>query len=112
MPSEVPEALEQKPAKSAAQPQHEVGFVATSSHMACAAGDSHEVNSVHHQAVVPAHSYRTLASPPDHVTEAIEANTPGFAVGVQWHPESGVSPINKIVWDGCSRGSQSIPLVQ
>ncbi|MEW6522354.1 MAG: gamma-glutamyl-gamma-aminobutyrate hydrolase family protein [Bacillota bacterium] len=44
------------------------------------------VNSFHHQSVAqPAPGFTITARAPDGVIEAIEG--PGFAVGVQWHPE-------------------------
>ncbi len=46
------------------------------------------VNSLHHQAVAePGSGLRVCARSPDGVIEAIEADGPGFVVGVQWHPE-------------------------
>lgn len=46
------------------------------------------VNSRHHQAVRdPAPPFRVVAWAGDGVIEAIESPGPGFAVGVQWHPE-------------------------
>ncbi len=46
------------------------------------------VNSFHHQAVRdPVPPFRAVAWAGDGVIEAIEAPGPGFALGVQWHPE-------------------------
>jgi putative glutamine amidotransferase len=49
-----------------------------------------EVNSRHHQAVLPAMlapPLRAVAYSPDGVIEAVESSTHAWAVGVQWHPE-------------------------
>ena len=52
-------------------------------------GDTCEVNSRHHQAVKDlAPGFRTSATAPDGVIEAIEDPRRSFCVGVQWHPEN------------------------
>jgi putative glutamine amidotransferase len=46
------------------------------------------VNSFHHQAVKQlAPGFIATAMSPDGVVEAIELDSGGFVVGVQWHPE-------------------------
>lgn len=52
---------------------------------------THKVNSHHHQAVAQLGQGArvTATSPIDSLVEAVEWDTPGFAVGVQWHPEAG-----------------------
>jgi len=54
-----------------------------------AGGSSARVNSSHHQSVgKPGHGLRVAARAPDGVIEALEWTTgPGWALGVQWHPE-------------------------
>jgi putative glutamine amidotransferase len=52
-------------------------------------GDSLEVNSRHHQAVKDlAKGFRSVATAPDGVIEAIEKPDAQFCLGVQWHPEN------------------------
>lgn len=52
-------------------------------------GDSLEVNSRHHQAVKTlAPGFRSVATAPDGVIEAIEDPAMPFCLGVQWHPEN------------------------
>jgi putative glutamine amidotransferase len=52
-------------------------------------GDSLEVNSRHHQAVKDvAKGFRSVATAPDGVIEAIEDPSVPFCLGVQWHPEN------------------------
>ena len=49
-----------------------------------------EVNSRHHQAVLPetlAAGLTPVAFSPDGLIEAVESNTHRWAIGVQWHPE-------------------------
>ena len=54
-----------------------------------AGGSSARVNSSHHQSVdKPGRGLRVAARTPDGVIEALEWTTgPGWALGVQWHPE-------------------------
>ncbi len=53
-------------------------------YMTCQAG----VNSFHHQAVARlAPGFKVSATSLDGTIEAIEINTAGFVLGVQWHPE-------------------------
>jgi len=46
------------------------------------------VNSRHHQAVSDPGRARVVGTAPDGVAEALELDGPGFALAVQWHPES------------------------
>ena len=49
-----------------------------------------DVNSYHHQAIdVPGRNLIPVATSPDGVIEAVEDDRGRFAVGVQWHPETG-----------------------
>ena len=67
--------------------EHEV-VVARESALFTALGPAAAVSSRHHQAVSRvAPGFRTVATAPDGVIEAIEAET-GAALGVEWHPES------------------------
>jgi putative glutamine amidotransferase len=54
-----------------------------------AGGSSARVNSSHHQSIrTPGRGLRVTARAPDGVIEAVEWTAgPGWAVGVQWHPE-------------------------
>ena len=52
--------------------------------------DEIEVNSRHHQAVLPAvlaKDLRAVAYSPDGIIEAVESVRHSWAIGVQWHPE-------------------------
>ena len=46
-----------------------------------------KVNSFHKRRVLENHIYKTVATSPDGVIEAIEYPTKTFNLGVQWHPE-------------------------
>lgn len=63
--------------------------IAPDSDLARALGTTHlNVNSLHHQALKEiAPGFHVIARAPDGVVEGIEADTPQFAMGVQFHPE-------------------------
>jgi putative glutamine amidotransferase len=77
---------EQPPPKDA--PHHEVRIAPGSRLAGLVGADPLAVNSTHHQAVKRLGAgVRASAHAPDGVVEAIELDGPGFALGVQWHPE-------------------------
>jgi len=52
-------------------------------------GSTAHINSFHHQAIDRvASGFKVSAYAPDGVIEAIESESQGFTVAVQWHPES------------------------
>ena len=56
------------------------------------------VNSIHHQAVDKvAEGWKVTAVAPDGIIEAIEKESEGFAVAVQWHPEE--LPGHRVIFD-------------
>ena len=60
----------------------------------------HRVNSRHHQAVEsPGTGLIVSARGPDGSVEAIESPGPGFAIGVQWHPEDLEGPARTRLFD-------------
>ena len=60
-----------------------------------------QVNSRHHQAVRdPGRGFRIIARALDGVVEAIEAEGPWTAIGVQWHPEEMPEPHRKKLFSG------------
>ena len=85
--AEVPDALPHKAAEGAELPRHPV-ILAEGSSLRAILGRETEVNSTHRQAVSrPGAGQSVAARAPDGVIEALEAQGPGFAIGVQWHPE-------------------------
>ncbi|MQW87896.1 gamma-glutamyl-gamma-aminobutyrate hydrolase family protein [Sinorhizobium saheli] len=98
--SELEDALEHKPNQAATTAHHEISIVGQSRNLVDLGARPYRVNSVHHQAVLPSEAYRTIAVAEDSVIEAIESSAGGFAMGVQWHPEYGVSPIDDMVLNG------------
>lgn len=97
--TEIDGALEHNPGQSASIAHHRIEISGTSRHLQTRAGEVHEVNSVHHQSVLPSDAYQVLAVSPDGVVEALEKKDGGFAVGVQWHPEYGVADIDTIIFE-------------
>ncbi|MCA1408629.1 gamma-glutamyl-gamma-aminobutyrate hydrolase family protein [Ensifer sp. IC3342] len=95
--SELENALEHKPSQAATNAHHEIDIVGQSRNLIGLGAGRYRVNSVHHQAVLPSEAYRMIAVAEDGVIEAIESSTGGFAVGVQWHPEYEVSPIDNAI---------------
>jgi putative glutamine amidotransferase len=86
LPSDAPGAGEHRLAEP--DGRHRVALEA-GSRLATLFGDAAlDVNSRHHQAVSDAGSARVTARAQDGVVEAIELDGPGFALGVQWHPET------------------------
>jgi putative glutamine amidotransferase len=97
IPSQIPSALEHKmkvPPHQSFEMAHEIwiekdSLLAKLLRERLAGGDSLEVNSRHHQAVKNlAAGFRTVATAPDGIVEAIEDPTVAFCLGVQWHPEN------------------------
>lgn len=81
---------------------HTVGVVA-GSRVACSMGTTEPlVMSFHHQAVDrPAEGLRVVATAPDGTIEAVEHESLGWVVGVQWHPEDTAAedPANQGLFD-------------
>lgn len=70
-----------------------------------------EVNSLHRHALSGTGRFRVVARAGDGVIEAFEGETPGFCLGVQWHPEYRLSDFDRAIFrvfversaDGASR---------
>jgi gamma-glutamyl-gamma-aminobutyrate hydrolase PuuD len=58
-------------------------------------GTAVDVNSLHRHALVGPGRFRVIARAPDGVIEAIEGSGGGFCVGVQWHPEYRLTPVDR-----------------
>jgi putative glutamine amidotransferase len=88
IPSELPRALTHSRKSDGTDATHEIRI--TGGDLAKLAGRARaEVNSVHHQSILrPGKGLRVTAKAPDGVIEAVEWTAgPGWAMGVQWHPE-------------------------
>ncbi len=96
IPDEVPEALvhEQKHARH--EPAHIVCFAEGTRLREIARSAEAPVNSTHHQAVkTPGSGLVVDATAPDGVIEGIEDPRRRFCIGVQWHPEYGISDADR-----------------
>jgi gamma-glutamyl-gamma-aminobutyrate hydrolase PuuD len=63
-----------------------------------AAGRSVSVNSMHLQALTGAGAFRVTAWSADAVIEAIEGHGQAFCLGVQWHPEYGLTDLDHAIF--------------
>jgi putative glutamine amidotransferase len=66
------------------------------------------VNSAHHQAVkAPGPGVIVDAVAPDGVIEGIEASDRRFCLGVQWHPEFGISTADRLIFQALIESVQA-----
>ncbi len=86
LPSDVPSADDHQLPEDTGS--HEIRLERGSELARILGGESCMVNSLHHQAICEAGiGMRVAARARDGVVEAIESETGGFCLGVQWHPE-------------------------
>ncbi len=89
---------EQKNART--EPGHEITIVPDSLLHKIVGVEKAAVNSAHHQSVAkPAPGTIINSSTSDGVVEGIEMTDHPFCLGVQWHPEYYVSPIDKKIFE-------------
>ncbi len=92
IPDEVPEALAHEQPNPRDEPGHSVTIKSGTLLHRIVGCDRLDVNSAHHQAAKgEPEGARINAVAPDGVIEGIEATDRKFCLGVQWHPEYGVS---------------------
>lgn len=99
IPDEIPEALAHEQPNPRDEPGHSVALEAGTRLREICGADSLEVNSAHHQAAkaVP-EGVRINARAPDGVIEGVEAEGRRFCLGVQWHPEYGISAADTAIF--------------
>lgn len=61
-------------------------------------GTEARVNSLHRHALTGAGRFRVAARAPDGTIEAFEGETPGFCLGIQWHPEYRLSDFDRAIF--------------
>jgi len=92
IPDEVPEALAHEQPNPRDEPGHSVAVKPNTLLYRIVGTDRLDVNSAHHQAAKgEPEGVLINAVAPDGVIEGIEAAGRKFCIGVQWHPEYGVS---------------------
>ena len=92
IPDEVTDALAHEQPNPRDEPGHSVAVTPGTLLHRIVGRDSLDVNSAHHQAAKGEPSgVKINAVAPDGVIEGIEATDKTFCLGVQWHPEYGVS---------------------
>ena len=79
---------------------HEVALAPGSRLASWHGGPVARVNSLHRHALGTAGRARIVAVATDGLIEAIEGPGPGFCLGVQWHPEYGLTPLDRAIWRG------------
>jgi putative glutamine amidotransferase len=100
IPDEVPEALAHEQPNPRDEPGHGVAVKPDTLLHRIVRRDSLEVNSAHHQAAKGEPDGVVInAVAPDGVIEGIEASGKSFCLGVQWHPEYGVSAGDSAIFD-------------
>jgi len=100
IPDAVPEALAHEQPQPRTEPSHRVDVAPGTRLFDIAGTPTLEVNSAHHQAAADEpHGVVVSGRAPDGVIEAIEAPAYRFALGVQWHPEYGVSLADAGIFD-------------
>lgn len=99
IPDTVRDALAHEQPNPRTEPGHEVSVVAGTRLHAITGCDSFPVNSAHHQAVAEAGPGVVVsARAGDGVIEAIELADHPFCLGVQWHPEYGISAADSAIF--------------
>jgi putative glutamine amidotransferase len=96
IPDEVPHALAHEQPNPRTEPGHKVLIERGTLLHSITKSDALEVNSAHHQAVKDVAPGVVIdARAPDGVIEGIEDPRQRFCIGVQWHPEYGLSDGDK-----------------
>lgn len=101
IPDAVPGALAHEQPNPRTEPGHEVDIAPGSRLHGITGRLRMAVNSAHHQAVdVPGRDLLVSARAPDGVVEAVEHRHHPFVIGVQWHPEYGIDPGDRRLFEG------------
>jgi len=101
IPDAVPGALAHEQPNPRTEPGHEVEIEPGSRLHGITGRLRMAVNSAHHQAVdVPGRDLAVVARAPDGVVEAVEHRRLPFVIGVQWHPEYGLDPGDRRLFEG------------
>ena len=99
IPDTIPDALEHEQPNPRHEPGHAVAVLSGTLLCRIVGTATMRVNSAHHQAVSSAGRGAVNATAPDGVIEGIESNGYRFCLGVQWHPEYGIDPGDRRIFD-------------
>ena len=100
IPDEVATPLEHEQPNPRTEPGHQVTVVAGTLLDKIAGRKEFPVNSAHHQAAkAVGDGVIVSATAPDGVIEAIEYPSLPFCLGVQWHPEYHISPVDTNIFN-------------
>lgn len=112
IPDEISECLLHEQPNPRCEPGHAINIIPHTHLYRLAQSEIFPVNSAHHQAVKKvAPGFRINALADDGVVEGIEIDTPiedteTFIMGVQWHPEFNISPLDCTIFDHFVRAAQ------
>ncbi len=100
IPDEVPDALAHEQPNPRDQPGHAIAITRGTLLHRITGTTGMSVNSAHHQAVKDVADGTVIdAVAPDGVIEGIEAPGRKFCLGVQWHPEFGIDPGDRRIFE-------------
>lgn len=100
IPDSYPAALAHEQPNPRDEAGHDVYIMAGTQLARLVGTDRMAVNSSHHQAVRDAGRGAICARAPDGVVEALELPGYPFCIGVQWHPEFGISAGDRLLFEG------------
>jgi gamma-glutamyl-gamma-aminobutyrate hydrolase PuuD len=91
-------AVEHNPPGGPGHPAHDLNIAGHSLLGRLAGGRRVAVNSMHLQALEGAGAFHVAARSADGVIEAIEGEGQAFCLGVQWHPEYGLTDLDDVIF--------------
>jgi putative glutamine amidotransferase len=101
IPDSITDALEHEQLNPRHEPGHSIAVLPGTLLYRLTGQRSMQVNSAHHQAVRSAGPRALVnAIAPDGVIEGIEDPSQPFCLGVQWHPEFGIDPGDRAIFNG------------
>jgi putative glutamine amidotransferase len=108
IPATVPDALAHEQPNPRHEPGHPISVVPGTLLHRIVGGTAMRVNSAHHQAVATPGPHAVVdATAPDGVIEGIEDPRYRFCLGVQWHPEFGIDPGDRRIFDALVQAARA-----
>lgn len=110
IPDEIENALAHEQPNSRDEPGHDVTVAEGTLLGRIAGAGTRAVNSAHHQAAAETGPGVVVnATAPDGVVEGIEAPERRFCLGVQWHPEFGITPADPAIFRALVAAAEDAP---